>query len=140
MSNWEVDRTTLVINLTVEGDPRFTTNVTYYTVDGTGAQGVNYAPVSGSCSLGPNTSPFVLISIGILADHASDSDHSFFLLAVYNSTLSIATQYGNITATVVVRNREPDGVYFPALPTVTALSNVTNQTTSRALVCLTVSF
>ena len=140
MSNWEIDKTTLVINLTVEGDLRFTTHVTYYTVDGTGIQRVNYVPVSSSCSRGPDTSPFVLISIDILADRASDSDHSFFLVAVYNSTLSTEAQYGNISATIFVRNREPDGVYFPALPIVTALSNLTNQTTSRALVCLTVSF
>lgn len=135
-----MDKTTLVFNLTTAGDPRYTTQVTYYTADGTGIQNVNYAPTSNSNSLGSNTSPFVLVSVDILADHTSDSDHTFFLVAVYNSTFLTEVYYSNITATAVVRNREPSGVYFPALPIVTALSNLTNQTTSRALACLTVSF
>ena len=139
LSNWEVDKTTFVFNITTAGDPRYTTHVKYNTADGTGIQMVNYVPTSNSSSLGPNTSPFILVPVDILAEHTSDSNHTFFLIATYSSIFQNEYYYGTINVTVVVLNREPDGVYFPARPVITILGSLANQTTSRALVCLTVS-
>ena len=146
LSSRDLDSLSVVVEVVRDGDTAWVSTVDFSTVDGSAKAGVDYAAVNGTLVFQPgNTS--VLISVPILANHQLRRDTRFTLQLFLPdpSTTSDPTTIGPAsTVTVVIRDYDLEGPYFPALPQLDNTVGGVRQYTAGVyydlpLTCITVS-